>query len=256
MNNFEELSTIRQLVNALEPGGEPMISYILKAPLGIKSTGRKLGVFSASFNPLTNAHVKMIEEAEKNNNLAEILLVLAKANVDKDILGASLEERLLMIKLYAQKRPQFSVAACSHGRFVEKVKVIRPLYPPETEIYFIIGYDTLKRVFDAKYYTNLELELAELFSMSRFIVANRGENDAGMIKKMLSRKENEPYAEKIDLIDLPPFHANISSTEIRDRIQSGQTIDNLAPPEILAYLKTTSVYSNPVRNYGVTKNAD
>jgi nicotinate (nicotinamide) nucleotide adenylyltransferase len=245
MNNFEELSVLRQLVNSLDSDGEPMIFSVLKAPLGIKATGQKLGVFSASFNPLTNAHVKMIEEAEKNYNLDEILLVLAKANVDKGIIGASLEERLLMVKLYAQKYPQFSVAACSHGRFIEKIKVIRPLYPPETEIYFIIGYDTLKRVFDAKYYTNLESELMELFSMSRFIVANRGGNDADMIKKLLSRRECKPYSEKIDLIELPPFYANISSTEIRERIQSGQTIDNLAPPEILYYLKKTGVYSNP-----------
>ncbi|HIE25685.1 TPA: nicotinate-nicotinamide nucleotide adenylyltransferase [Candidatus Poribacteria bacterium] len=243
MNNFEELPAIRQLVNALDSDGEPMISYILKAPLGIKSESQRLGVFSASFNPLTNAHVKMIEEAKGNYNLAEILLVLAKANVDKEIFGLSLAERLLMIKLYAQKRPQFSVAACSHGRFVEKVKALRPLYPKGTEIYFIIGYDTLKRVFDPKYYTNFESELMELFSMSRFIVANRGGNDAEMIEKFLSREENQPYAEKIALIELTSFYANISSTEIRNRIQSGKTVDDLVPSEILSYLKETDVYS-------------
>ena len=243
MKNFDELSTVRQLVNQLNPDGTPMISFVLKAASGVKSTNQKLGVFSASFNPMTNAHVKMIEEAERNYDLDEILLLLAKANVDKGIIGASLEERLLMIKLYAQKHPQFSVAACSHGRFVEKVKLIRPLYPPETEVYFIIGYDTLKRVFDPKYYTNLKSELMELFSMSRFIVANRDMNDAEMIEKLLSLKENKPYAEKIDLIELPPFYANISSTEIRDHIQSGQTIDDLVPPEVLAYLKKTKVYS-------------
>jgi len=252
MKNFdegktEEFSTLQQLVNELDPGGVPMISFVLKAASGVKPTNQKLGVFSASFNPMTNAHVKMIEEAERNYDLDELLLILAKANVDKGIIGASLEERLLMIKLYAQKHPQFSVAACSHGRFVEKVKLIRPLYPPETEVYFIIGYDTLKRVFDSKYYTNLESELIELFSMSRFIVANRDVNDAEMIEKLLSLKENKPYAEKIDLIELSPFYANISSTEIRNRIQSGQAIDDLVPPEILTYLKKTNIYSNRKR---------
>ena len=244
MKNFDELSTVRQLVNQLNPDGAPMISLVLKAASGVKSTNQKLGVFSASFNPMTNAHVKMIEEAERNYDLDEILLLLAKANVDKGIIGASLEERLLMIKLYAQKHPQFSVVACSHGRFVEKVKLIRPLYPPGTEVYFIIGYDTLKRVFDPKYYTNLESELMELFSMSRFIVANRDVNDAEMIEKLLSLKENKPYADKIDLIELSPFYANISSTEIRDRVQAGQAIDDLVPPEILAYLKKTRLYSS------------
>jgi nicotinate (nicotinamide) nucleotide adenylyltransferase len=243
MKNFDELSTIRQLVNQLNPDGAPMISFVLKAASGVKSTNQKLGVFSASFNPLTNAHVKMIEEAQENYHLAEILLVLAKANVDKEIFGLSLEERLLMIKLYAQERPQFSVAACSHGRFVEKVKAICPLYPKGTEIYFIIGYDTLKRVFDPKYYTNFESDLMELFSMSRFIVANRGGNDAEMIEAFLSRAENQPYAEKISLIELTPFYANMSSTEIRHRIQAGKTVDDLVPAEVLSYLKRTDVSS-------------
>jgi len=244
MSKLEELSTIQQMVNGLDPDGIPMISFVLKASSGIKSTGQKLGVFSASFNPMTNAHVKMIEEAKRNYGLNEILLLLAKANVDKGVIGASLAERLLMIKLYALKHLRFSVAASSHGKFVEKVRAIRPLYPPETEVYFIIGYDTLKRVFDPKYYSELEAELTELFSISRFIVANRGKNDAEMIEKLLSCKENKPYAEKFDLIELPPFHANISSTEIRNRIQSKQSIDDLIPAEICAYLRKTDVYSS------------
>jgi nicotinate (nicotinamide) nucleotide adenylyltransferase len=244
MKNFKELSNIRQLVDKLDPNGKPTISFVLKASSGIKSTGQKLGVLSASFNPMTNAHVKMIEASEKNYELDEILLLLAKANVDKDITGASLEERLLMIKLYAQKRPQFSVAVSSHGKFVEKVKAIRPLYLPDTEIYFIIGYDTLKRLFDPKYYHDMEAELTELFSMSRFIVANRNENDAEIIEKLLSRQENKTYAEKFNLIKLPPFYAHISSTEVRNRIQSKQSIDDLVPPEILAYLRKTDLYLN------------
>jgi len=31
MNNFEEFAALRQLVNALDSDGEPMISYVLKA---------------------------------------------------------------------------------------------------------------------------------------------------------------------------------------------------------------------------------
>ncbi len=238
-----ELATLRQLADALAPNGEPTISFVLMAVDGIKTPRRKLGVFSASFNPLTNAHLKMIEESEKNYGLNEILLLLAKANVDKGIFGASLEERLLMLKVFAQKRPNCSVAASSHGKYIEKVKILGQLYPPNTEIFFIIGYDTLVRVFDAKYYTDLEAELNELFSLCRFIVANRSENDANVIARLLAEDIGKPYADKIDTIELSPFYANVSSTDIRERIKRGQPADDLAPSDVLDFIQKTLIYS-------------
>ena len=240
MNKYEELAALEQLVNAIGSTGKPTMSYVWRATDGITAPRQRLGIFSASFNPLTNAHVKIIEEAEKHYNLAEILLVLAKANVDKDVSDASLAEHLWMLKLYAQKRPRFSVAASSHGRFIEKVQALQPLYPTETEIYFIIGYDTLTRVFDAKYYTDVDVELKELFAMSRFLVANRGDNDVEAIKNLLSQEAHKPYADKIDMIKLPPFYANISATDIRERIQAGLAIDKLVPAEILQVIRQNS----------------
>jgi len=237
-----ELTILQQLVDALDPNGEPTIRLVLKATEGIKTTGQKLGIFSASFNPLTNAHLKMIEESEKNYGLNEILLLLAKANVDKGIFGASLEERLLMLKHFARGRPNFSVAVSSHGKYVEKVKALAPLYPPDTEIIFIIGYDTLVRVFDAKYYTDLEAELGELFSSCRFIVANRGENDADEIAKLLAEDSNKLYADKIDAIELPSFYANFSSTDIRGRIRRGQSVCNMVPGNILNFIRKARMY--------------
>lgn len=238
-----ELTVLQQLVDALDPNGKPTIHLVLTATEGIKMAGQKLGVFSASFNPLTNAHLKMMEESEKNYGLNEILLLLAKANVDKGVFGASLEERLLMLKHFAQGRPNLSVAASSHGKYVEKVKALTPLYPAGTEIIFIIGYDTLVRVFDAKYYTDLAAELNELFSSCRFIVANRGENDADAIAKLLAEEVNKPYADKIDTIELPPFYANLSSTDIRARIKRRESVGNLVPGDILHFIWKARMYS-------------
>ena len=37
----------------------------------------------------------------------------------------------------AQERSDWSVALCSHGRFVEKAKAVTEAYPEGTEVWFI-----------------------------------------------------------------------------------------------------------------------
>ena len=64
----------------------------------------------------------MIEAAQKKYDLDEILLILARANVDKGVFGLSLADRLSMLKLYAVNREDFSVAACSHANLLKRSK--------------------------------------------------------------------------------------------------------------------------------------
>ena len=238
----EENLRLERLVNQLDPNGEPQIRWVYRAAQHIKTGGRRLGIFSGSFNPPTVAHIEMIDAAKKKYNLDEILLILARANVDKGVFGLSLADRLLMLKLYAVTREDFSVAACSHGKFIEKVGALRSSYPDGTHFSFIVGYDTFIRLFDPKYYTDLHSALEALFSQCRFIVANRQDYDADAVEKMMEQPDCRRYAGCIDLIELPDFYAEISSTDIRTQIQAGNSVDRLVPAEVQAYLKAVQAY--------------
>ncbi len=238
----DEYRRLERLVDQLDPDGEPEICWVYRAPQRIKDSGRRLGIFSGSFNPLTVAHIKMIEEAHKQYNLDEILLILARVNVDKGVFGLSLADRLLMLRLYAVSRKNFSVAACSHGRFIEKIEALKPAYPSGTHFSFILGYDTLVRIFNAKYYTNLHGALEALLGQCCLIVANRQEHNADAMRQLLAQPDFQRYASCIDLIGLPNFYAEISSTDIRTQIQQGNSIDHLVPSEVQAFLKTSHAY--------------
>lgn len=239
-----ELAALGRVVEALDPSGPPKIAFVLRASEGITEPGQRLGAFSGSFNPLTRAHVRIIEQAMAEHVLDEVVLVLAKVNVDKrELFGASLPERLWMLKRFAAKRPQLSVAASSHGRFVDKVKALRAVYPEGTGIYFIVGFDTLVRVFDRKYYLDPEAELRELFSHSQFIVANRGESSVPDIRRWLERPACRPFATRIHPIKLDRFHAHISATRIRARIAQGQPLTDLVPPEVIPLIPKTGLYA-------------
>ena len=76
--HVEENRRLEMLVDQLNPGGEPQVRWVYRATQQIKMAGRKLGIFSGSFNPLTVAHIEMIEAAQKKYELDEVLLILAR----------------------------------------------------------------------------------------------------------------------------------------------------------------------------------
>ena len=72
-----------ELFNRLDPSAPPQIELVHRAAPPILKCGKKLGIFSGSFNPLTLAHTQMAKETITKYQLDELLLLLAKANVDK-----------------------------------------------------------------------------------------------------------------------------------------------------------------------------
>lgn len=225
-----------ELFNRLDPTASPRIELVHRAESAISEPGKRLGIFSGSFNPLTLAHAKMIEDTIAEYQLDELLLLLAKANVDKTVFGLPLAARLLTLKRYTKNRGKFSVGVSSHGRYIDKVTALKVILPPETEFHFIVGYDTLVRIFDPKYYTDFHTELGELFVDARFIVANRAEADVETIASFMDQPEIRQYVPYVSCLLLPDVYAYMSSTEVRELLKRGEAIEHLVPPSILAML--------------------
>ena len=228
-----------ELFNGLDPSGPPRIALIHRAAAPMQGAG-KLGIFSGSFNPLTLAHAQMVEDALTACQFDEMLLLLAKANVDKDVFGLPLAVRLLTLKKYVENRPRFSIGVSSHGRYIDKVTALKAILPPDTEFHFIVGYDTLVRIFDPKYYRDFHAELQELFVAARFIVANRAEADIQTIETFMAAPEIRQYASYVSCIPLPDVYAYMSSTEVRELLEQGKAIEHLVPPSILEFLSKPS----------------
>jgi len=229
-----EVSTLRKVIQNIigitSSEGMPQINFVQKAKKGVNGPNQKLGVLPASFDPLTKAHVALVSEARKCG-LDEILLVLDRSNVDKKSFRASLEDRILLVTSFF-KEEDVSIALSSHGLFLEKLRTLKPLYPPSTKIYFLAGYDTILRVLDKKYYQDREAALDELFGGSEFLVAGRGDKGEKEILSLFEKEENKRFKSKIKTINIAPF-TFISATEIRRRIKRGESLEALVPEDIL-----------------------
>ena len=233
---YPEFDRYSQLLNRLDSDASPEIVIIHRSSNPINETGKKLGIFSGSFNPITVAHTKMFDEARKHFKLDEMLLLLAKANVDKEVFGLPLEGRILTLKGYAEQGNSVSIGISSHGRYIDKVWALKEVYPKDTELNFVVGYDTLVRIFDSKYYSDMDAELKHLFSQCKFIVANRDKVGIETIKKYLNQPSLKSYSPYISYLILPDSYAEMSSTDVRDRIERGETISHLVPSVVEHYL--------------------
>lgn len=238
------LGWLRGIIRSIPLEGPPVFRWIKRAPQGIASPGGSLGVLPSSFNPPTKAHRILIKSARSVEPIDEVLLVLDRRPLDKEIFGASLEERLLMILLCFAKDPTVSIAFTNKGLFAEKLTLLMKAYPVNTAIRFIVGHDTLTRILDAKYYEDRDASLARLFADSQFLVATRGNVGVDGIKKLILQKKNRPFAEKITPFEMPLPFRGLSSTQIRNEIRKGREIADLVPQEILLYLRRKGLYRN------------
>jgi nicotinamide-nucleotide adenylyltransferase len=187
---------------------------------------------------MTTAHVGLIEEASRLVPPCETLLLLATANVDKAVSGLPLEIRLDLLLRYADPRPAVSVGVVAHGRFADKLEAIRGVYPDATRVVFLLGFDTLTRLFDPKYYDDLETCLARLFRWSECVVAHRGSDGPSAVEAFLARGDIARFAHRIHLIRLPTHLAAVSATDVRTRLATGEPIAGLVPSEIRSPLVT------------------
>lgn len=243
MGQDEELAAAQYLADllaGLDPKGTPRLGYVRRAPGGIAERPGHLLCLSASFNPMTLAHVRLIQGASRIRPPDEILLVLAKANVDKTVTGFPLVRRLTLLHRFAESHPTVSVAAISHGRFVDKMQAIRPHYPEGTRLTFILGFDTLIRLWDPRYYADRDASLLALFAECDIVVANRAPDPPEAVEAFLTRPDVRPYANRIRVIQLPAEIAAISATDVRARLAHGQPIAGLVPPEIQPLLSPGS----------------
>ncbi len=164
-------------IGRLSQSKESEIVMIRKAPRGISNHEGRLGIFPASFNPPTRAHLALIKEAKKQGHLDEILILLDIQAMDKDPVGAAFEDRLAMLRKAFGRDPKVSIGLSNRGLFLEKIKPLRTYYPAPISFSFIVGFDTILRVMDKKYYPNRKRSLDELLSQSRFLAANRGDQE-------------------------------------------------------------------------------
>jgi nicotinic acid mononucleotide adenylyltransferase len=229
-------------VDALARAKGSAIFMVRKAHSGIRRPGGRLLVFPASFNPPTLAHLALVREAMRKKSYDELLVLLDGRAMDKRLTGAGLEERLAMLDMLFRRSPEVSIGLSNQGLFVDKLKPLNGLYPSLSAITFLVGFDTLVRVMDAKYYRNPKRSLNRLFKTGRFLVANRADGDGAAFRVFFETEDHRSYREKVAFLRLPRRYAFVSASLIRDRLRAGQPVDGLLPAALKPFIRIRCLY--------------
>ncbi len=236
--DLKRLFSLRETIARCD-GAAPSTARLLSVP--IRSTPHRIGVLCGSFNPLTLAHTELADQACRTFQLDQLLFTLAKVTVNKEhVIGLGLEDRLLLLLLYTAQRPKTGVALVNRGLYVEQAQAFCAIFGQQVALFFIVGMDKLIQILDARYYQDRETALAQLFSLTSLVVANRGEMGRRAFDDLLNQPANRPYQADVHFLALPESVGNLSSTAVRDaRDVRGAQV----PPEVAAFLTDTHAYA-------------
>lgn len=194
-----------------------------------------IAMFGGSFNPIHNGHMALALSAARATG-AKVLLIPTYLPPHKS--GAALvdgKHRLQMCRLAAEGHPQLEASDIELRRggpsfTVDTLTVLSNRYPGST-LYLVCGADMLVTLWDWRRYADI-LRLAIVTAVWRpgttesdyASAAQRIREDGGRV--MLIEQEG----------------MEVSSSEIRRRLQAGENPDGLLPGPVEAYIRENHLY--------------
>jgi nicotinamide-nucleotide adenylyltransferase len=246
---FFDLSVIlelRRVVRELAPTAAPALRTIA-APEGKL---RRLALLPGSFNPVTDAHLALAEQARRSGRVEAVSYLLASRTVNKERLeGATLEDRLICLRGLVRDTPDAGVVLVNRGLYVDQAEIARAAFPSIEELWFVVGHDKIEQIFDHRYYADYHAALDRLFRLASFLVTPRGEAGPAELAALLARPENRAYADRVHALDLPSVYRDDSSSRERSRLGAGQAPGDV-PPLVATFVRETGAYAPPLRVNG------
>lgn len=198
----------------------------------------KLGVFGGSFDPIHAGHLELAKIAQKQFELAEVMLVpTAVSPFKKNGAVASNEARLAMLQLAIGGEDKLSICTYDMDRggrsyTIELMRYLREEHP-DAELFFIIGGDSLSTL----HHWYCSHELVEEFSF--IIFARAGES-------LLFSDEFSPQEKgKLQRFVVPSFNMPVSSTELRQALAEGiMPQEELLPKAVAEYAIANKIYNH------------
>lgn len=196
---------------------------------------RKIAVFGGSFDPITDAHLKVIAEIIHSKSADEVWVVPCAPRQDKSLVVNPLH-RFVMCNLavdstFGSRFPVF----VKDFEIDEKVAI--PTYYllnslekryPDYMLMMVIGSDLINQIKSWH-------EGEKLWQEKNFLVIPRPPYE---------RLELPPNFTWLKSSDLQLAHTQLSSTEIRKRLKKDfSLVDGLIPPTVLAHIIRYQLYS-------------
>ncbi|MDR1606805.1 MAG: nicotinate (nicotinamide) nucleotide adenylyltransferase [Deltaproteobacteria bacterium] len=213
----------------------------------------RIGLFGGTFDPIHFGHLRVAEELFYHLKLAQVLFIPAAQQPHKDIHGpVDFRHRLEMLKLAIEDRPGFSASDIEKdlprpSYTVNTIRALKQKYAEE--LIFMVGFDSFSQIKKWRGHQEL-LALAPLAVFRR----PGAEVDRTTLKTLLTEVVGaaptwEPDLAAFSWPNRPLIYyyegssLYISSTDLRARLATGQSVRYLLPESVRQYLTQEGLYA-------------
>lgn len=197
----------------------------------------KVGIMGGTFDPIHIGHLILAMEAINYKNLDEVWFIpTGNPNFKQDKNVTDKKKRFEMVKIATQDNKKFNVCDYEINKngvtySWETMKYLRENY--DYDFYFIMGEDSLMSV--------ETWENAEDFLKNTKILAciRRQEEMSKLDVKIDDLKSKGYFVEKI-----PTSFIDISSTKIREKVQTNQDFRYFVPNQVFEYIVRNKLYES------------
>jgi nicotinate-nucleotide adenylyltransferase len=202
---------------------------------------KRYGIIGGTFDPIHNAHLYIAYEAKEQLKLDEVIFMPAgKQPLKAKNIVTDSKIRYEMVKIAVESFDEFSVSNYEiekgglsfTSETLQYFKGENEFLNEEKELFFITGADCLISMEKWR-------DVQKIFSLATLVVFARG----GISKKEMMEKKKiieEKYNGKIIILDLKELE--ISSTDIRDRVNQNKRIDFFVPPKVVNFIYEKELY--------------
>lgn len=198
---------------------------------------KKVGIMGGTFNPIHNGHLMLAKQAYEQYALDEVLFMpcgVPYMKAGQDIEPGQI--RAEMTALAIRDMPGFTLSTME----IEKqgntytYETLKQLTEdnPETAYYFIVGADSL---FHMAGWVHPE----RIFDRCRILAAVRDDKTDVDMEEQIRILQKE-YGADIRLLQINCM--NISSSDIRQKIASGESIKGKVPEQVRQYIERRGLY--------------
>ena len=201
---------------------------------------KSIAIMGGTFDPIHYGHLATAEAVRHRFKVDKVIFMPTGNPAHKsDRKVTHHEHRYLMTVLATMRNENFDVSRIEIERpgktyTVDTIAELKKMCPPDARLYFITGADAIHQIFTWK---NAEL----LLKMCDFVAVTR----SGYGKNKLFDEITEirdKFASRIHYMEVPGLE--ISSSDIRKRVQSGVPIKYLVPQEVEDYIYKFGLYEN------------
>ncbi len=201
---------------------------------------RKIGIFGGSFDPVHLGHTGLADDAMQQLGLDKVVFIPAGRQpfkLDKTLTSG--DARLDMLRLATEGMKGIEISSYeleSEGISYTylTMRAMQQKYGEHAKLYFITGTDAFLKI---ERWKNAE----ELLQNYAYVIGTRPGYKQEELKHCMEQVQSI-YGTEIVHIDNVQIDA--SSTEIRQRLQWGQSVNNIISETVERYIREHGLYKN------------